>query len=62
VHKSAEVKEMALETKVILKMIFDIVRMSKTKKEALERIAEYANVEGVIQNLEVLKDDSFWGE
>lgn len=53
---------MALETKVILKMIFDIVRMSKTKKEALERIAEYANVEGVIQNLEVLKDDSFWGE
>ena len=41
--KTKEELKMAMETKVILKMIYDIIKMSKTKKEALEKIASYVN-------------------
>ena len=49
---------MAYETKVFLKMIYDIVKFSKTKKEALEKIASYLNEK------DVKPEDSSvpWGE
>ena len=39
---------MACETKVLLAMVFDIIKTSKTLDEAAERIAKIANIEGVI--------------
>ena len=45
----------AYETKVLLLAIADIIRSSKTTREALERLATIANAEGVILDT-VIKD------
>ena len=36
---------MAYETKVILSMVYDIIKTSKTLEEAGERVAKIANLE-----------------
>jgi hypothetical protein len=50
---------MALETKIILKMIIEIVKLSKTKEELLKRLESFANTEGVVEPSE---NESPWGE
>jgi hypothetical protein len=48
---------MGYETKVILRAVADIIRTSKTLEEALKRVAEMANAEGVVVTRENFPDE-----